>query len=152
MSKFLSAWVLMAVTMLSGCGLLPGKGSADYSRDQVRTEQSVRHGTVEGVREVTIEGTRSGVGALAGGALGGLAGSTIGQGRGSIAGAVAGAVLGGVGGAVAEQGVTKQKGVELEVKLDSGKSILVVQGADDHFKVGDPVRIISADGETRVTR
>jgi outer membrane lipoprotein SlyB len=148
----ISALVLLGLIGVGGCGLLPGQGSSDYSRDHARTEQTVRRGTIENVREVSIEGTRSGVGAVAGGALGGVAGSTVGRGRGAVAGAVVGAVLGGVGGAVAEQGVTKQKGLELEIKLDSGKSIIVVQAPDQQFKVGDQVRIISGGGDTRVTR
>ncbi len=143
---------LSAVVGLAGCGLLPGQGSGDYSRDQVRTEQSVRRGVVENIREVNIEGSRSGVGAVAGGAVGGIAGSTVGRGRGSAVGAVVGAVLGGVAGAATEQNVTKQKGLEIEVKLDSGKSIVVVQALDEKFAVGDSVRVISGGGATRVTR
>ncbi len=137
---------------LTGCGTVPGLGSKDYQREQVRGEQSVRVGVVDSIREVNIEGTRSGVGAVAGGAIGGVAGSTIGQGKGSIVGAVIGAVAGGVAGAVTEQAVTKQKGVELTVRLDNGQYVAITQAADETFLVGDAVKILGSGSASRVTR
>jgi len=75
----------------------------------------------------------------------------VGGGRGSIVGATVGAVLGGLGGAAAEEGVTRQRGLEITVKLDSGRMIAITQAADEEFRVGDRVRILSGGGTTRVT-
>ena len=149
-SKTMLGLVLLAG--LTACGTVPGLGSKDYQRDQVRGEQSVRVGVIDSVREVNIEGTRSGVGAAAGGVVGGVAGNTIGQGRGAVVGAVVGAVAGGIAGAVTEQAVTKQKGLELTVRLDNGQYIAVTQAADETFVVGDAVKILGSGGTSRVTR
>jgi len=141
---------LTVIALLSACAT--GVGGDDYSRDQTRREQTVRLGVVDSVREVKIEGTRSGVGAVAGGVVGGVAGSTVGQGRGSTVGAVLGSVAGGVAGQAAEQGATRQTGLEIMVKLDSGRLIAVTQAADESFKPGDRVRVLSDGATTRVAR
>ena len=138
------------IALLSACAT--GVGGDDYSRDQARREQTVRLGVVDSVREVKIDGTRSGVGAVAGGVVGGVAGSTVGQGRGSTVGAVLGSVAGGVAGQAAEQGATRQTGLEIMVKLDSGRLIAVTQAADESFKPGDRVRVLSDGATTRVAR
>ena len=138
-----------ALAMLGGCA--SGTGGKDYSRDQTRAVQEVQMGVVESVREVNIEGTKTPIGAGAGAVVGGVAGSTVGGGRGSIVGATVGAVLGGLGGAAAEEAVTRQKGVEITVKLDSGRMIAVTQAADEAFRVGDRVRVLSGGGATRVS-
>lgn len=106
---------------------------------------------IESVREVKIEGTKSGVGTTAGAVVGGVAGSTIGHGKGSVVGSVLGAVAGGVAGAVVEEGTTKQKGVEITVKLDGSRMLAITQAADEEFKAGDRVRILSGGGVMRVT-
>lgn len=142
---------LLAVTLAVLGGCASGTGGKDYSRDQTRAVQEVQMGVVESVREVNIEGTKTPIGAGAGAVVGGVAGSTVGGGRGSIVGATLGAVLGGLGGAATEEAVTRQKGVEITVKLDSGRMIAVTQAADEEFRVGDRVRILSGGGATRVS-
>jgi outer membrane lipoprotein SlyB len=137
-------------TVLTGCA--PGLGGSSYSRDQARREQTVRLGYVESVRDVKLEGTRSGVGPAAGAVVGGIAGSTVGAGRGSAVAAVIGAVAGGVAGQAAEQGVTGKRGVEVTVKLDNGQMVAIMQEADETFRPGDRVRILSDGATSRVTR
>ena len=143
------ALIAASTLLLAGCPA--GLGGKDYSRDQARIAQEVQMGLVEGVREVNIEGTKTPVGAGAGAVDGGEAGSTIGGGRGSIITTTVGALLGGVGGAVVEEAVTRQTGLEITVKLDSGRMIAVTQAADEEFRVGDRVRVLSGGGTTRVT-
>jgi outer membrane lipoprotein SlyB len=142
---------LLTTLLLSACA--GGLGSGDYERTQTRGVQEVQMGTVESVREVKIEGTKSGIGSTAGAVVGGVAGSDVGGGKGQIVGGVIGAVIGGVAGAAVEEGTTKQKGVEITVKLDGGRMIAVTQAAEPNeiFKVGERVRILSGGGVTRVT-
>jgi outer membrane lipoprotein SlyB len=144
------AIALVAVTVLSACAA--GQGANTYSRSQARTEQSVRMGTVESVRNVRLEGTRSPVGTIAGGAVGGVAGSSVGGGRGSTIGAILGAVAGGVVGSAIEEGATRKDGVEITIRLDNGNIIAITQEADETFRPGDRVRILSGGGTSRVTR
>lgn len=143
------ALITAAVVALTGCA--SGVGGKDYSRDQTRAVQEVQMGIVESVREVNIEGTKTPIGAGAGAVVGGVAGSTVGSGKGSMVGAALGAVLGGLGGAAAEEGITRQKGVEITVKLDSGRMLAITQAADEAFRVGDRVRVLSGSGATRVS-
>lgn len=144
-----SALVISALFTLAGCA--SGTGGKDYSRAQARSVQEVQMGIVESVRAVNIEGTKSPIGAGAGAVVGGVAGSTVGSGKGSVVGAAIGAVLGGLGGAAAEEAVTRDKGVEITVKLDSGRLLAVTQAADESFQVGDRVRVLSGGGATRVS-
>ena len=139
------------VTALTGCAA-PGLGGGSYSREQARREQTVRMGYVESVREVKLEGTRSGIGPGAGAVAGGIAGSSIGHGRGSALGAVAGAVVGGIAGQAVEQSATAKRGVEVTVKLDNGQMVAIMQEADETFRPGDRVRILSDGATSRVTR
>ncbi len=143
------AAAMLAVAALGGCA--SGTGGKDYSRAQTRAVQDVQLGVVESVREVNIEGTKTPIGAGAGAVVGGVAGSTVGSGKGSVVGAAVGAVLGGLGGAAAEEAVTRQNGVEITVKLDSGRLIAITQAADEEFRVGDRVRVLSGGGATRVS-
>lgn len=139
----------VAVLALTGCG--GSQSGSAYSRTQTRGEQHVRMGLVESVRIVTIEGTQSGVGTIAGGVIGGIAGSNVGQGRGSTVGSVLGAVLGGVAGQAIEEKTTKKDGLEITIKLDSGQIIAVTQEADEQFRTGERVRVLSGGGATRVS-
>jgi len=141
--------ILVATALLAGCA--GGLGGGDYERGQTRGVQEVQMGVVESVREVKIEGTKTGIGSTAGAVVGGVAGSEVGKGKGAIVGSVIGAVAGGVAGAAVEEGTTRQPGIEVTVRLDSGRMIAVTQAADEEFKVGERVRILSGSGVTRVT-
>jgi outer membrane lipoprotein SlyB len=143
--------ILVAATTVALAGCASSKSGSVYSREDARREATVRQGVVETVRSVTIEGTKSPIGAVAGGAVGGIGGSQIGHGAGSAAGAVVGAVAGGVLGAAAEEGLTRREGVEITVRLDNGELRAIVQEADEVFKPGERVRLISLRGETRVS-
>lgn len=144
------AGVIAASAFVTGCANT-SSGSV-YSGGQARQEQTVRMGVVESVRQVTIEGSKSGVGTIAGGAIGGVAGSNIGGGnRGSAVGTILGAVAGGLAGNAIEQGTTKKPGLEITVKLDNGELRAITQDADESFRPGERVRLLSGGGVTRVT-
>jgi outer membrane lipoprotein SlyB len=136
---------LLAVLLVSGVilgGCAESLSGSAYSRGQAREVMEVRMAVVESVRHVQIEGTRSGVGTAAGAVVGGVAGSNVGAGKGSTVGAVLGAVGGGLLGSALEQGT---------VKLDSGKLLAITQEADEEFRVGERVRILTGGGVTRVS-
>ena len=142
------ATLSMIVILLSGCA---SHSANVYSRDQALHEMTVRMGVVESARAITIDGTKSPIGAGAGAAIGGIAGSGMGGGRGSDVGSIIGAVAGGVAGAAIENSATRQNGLEITIKLDDGKYIAITQAADEVFKPGERVRILSGSGATRVT-
>ncbi|GAO36491.1 hypothetical protein SCT_1898 [Sulfuricella sp. T08] len=138
-----------SVAVLGGCASSMSGGA--YSRGQARQVQEVQMGVVESVRTVKIEGTQSPVGTGAGAVIGGIAGSNVGQGKGSTVGTILGAVAGGVAGSMIEEGVMSKAGLEITVKLDNGRMIAVTQEADEQFRVGERVRVLSGGGVTRVT-
>ncbi|MBK7541199.1 MAG: glycine zipper 2TM domain-containing protein [Candidatus Competibacteraceae bacterium] len=147
----------MAVVVMLASGLMLGGGCASslsggaYSRAQARGVQEVRLGYVESVRDVLIEGTQSGVGTMGGAALGGLAGSNLGKGNGRAAGAIGGAIVGGLVGSTIEQNATRQPGLEITVRLDSGRLLAITQAADEPFNRGDRVRLLTGyDGTARI--
>lgn len=144
--------VALALALVLGGCAYPRMGSGDYTPAGVRGEQSVRFGVVESVRLVRIDPRETGVGTAAGAALGGIAGSHAGSGSGQAVGAIAGAVIGGIIGQAIEQDANQRTGLEITVLLDSGKYIAVTQEADEPFRNGDRVRVLSGRGGTRVTR
>lgn len=148
----LMTWLFGALLVLGGCA--QGLTGDTYSRDQARTPQTVRMGTVESVRFVQIEGTRTIIGPGAGAAVGGIAGSSVGGGRGSMITSVIGAVAGGVAGAAAEEGFTRRQGIEITVREDDGNTRSYVQAVSDDisFAPGERVRIMTVNGESRVTK
>ena len=142
--------VFLVPALLTGCA--SGLGSGDYERREARRVQEVKMGVVESVRTVKLEGTESGVGTVAGGVVGGIAGSNIGGGKGSAIGAVLGAVAGGVAGKAVEEASTRKPGVEITVRLDSGRTVAVVQeDSGESFIRGDRVRMLESGGQARIT-
>ena len=149
-SALLVASFTVAALALTGCqSSLTGD---TYSRDEARTVQTVRMGTIESLRPVKIEGTKTPIGAGAGAVVGGVAGSTVGGGRGSIVAAVIGAVAGGLLGSATEEGLTRTQGVEITVREDDGSMRAYVQEVQENeiFRVGERVRIMSVNGTSRV--
>lgn len=143
---------LMSATLLvlAGCASQSSSGQV-YREGETMRAQTVQMGTVESVRQVSIQGKNSGVGGAAGTVIGGIAGSNVGKGRGAAVGAVIGAVVGGVVGQKTEDGIVTRPGLEITVELDSGGMRAYVQDADEVFKAGDRVRILSSGGTARVS-
>ncbi|HET8710384.1 MAG TPA: glycine zipper 2TM domain-containing protein [Spongiibacteraceae bacterium] len=146
----LAALISGTVLTVGGCASSL-KGDV-YSREDARTPQVVRMGTIEALRPVQLEGTKTPIGAAAGAAVGGIAGSSVGGGKGSYVAAIIGAVAGGLAGAAAEEGMTRTQGVEITVKEDSGPTRAYVQEVSpgEVFRVGERVRIMIVNGNSRV--
>ncbi len=149
--KDMSCFILGGFLLLCGCAA--STSGHVYTRAEARRTQTVQVGQVIDVREVLIEGTKSGIGTAAGGALGYVLGRSVGSGSGKDVATAAGAIGGAAAGAAAEEGITRHKGLEITVNLDTGQTVAVVQAADEMFSAGDRVRIVRGeDGTTRVVR
>lgn len=141
---------IICVSLITAC-MPESRSGTVYSRDQARTSHSVFYGTILRVEEVTIEGTQSGLGTIAGGAMGAALGSAVGGGSGRTIATVGGAIAGGAAGSAIEKNATTVAGFELEVELDNGEIIVVVQEQDAPYHVGDRVRVIKdSRGTTRI--
>jgi outer membrane lipoprotein SlyB len=149
-----TACALAAVCSLGLSGCASMNGSADvYDSMQTQREATVRMATVESVRPVSIDAD-SGVpfGALGGGALGAVAGSAFGGGRGSWLTGIIGGIAGAVAGNEVQSQMTRQNGLEITVRLANGDLRAITQARDGQmFYAGEPVRLLSSGGVTRVT-
>lgn len=141
MKKFFALFMVVALT---ACG-------ANLDLDRYETSgagnvNTVSEGVIISARPVTIATENGDVGQLAGGIIGGVAGGQIGDSAlTQTIGAVGGAVLGGYLGGKAQEGLSRQAGLEYIVKLDSGKTITLTQGDDVKFSVGQSVYVLDAD-------
>jgi outer membrane lipoprotein SlyB len=142
----------LLAAILAGCAN-PAPSGQVYSASQTQAEQIVRLGTIESIRNVAIANPETGVGTVAGAALGGLGGSQIGHGNGSAAVGILGAVAGGVIGNRLENQANTRPGLEITVRLESGELRAITQLADEPFRPGDRVRLLTdpSTGRTRVT-
>jgi len=61
-------------------------------------------------------------------------------------------VAGGVAGHSLEEITTRETGQEITVRLDNNRTISIVQGGAERFQPGERVRVLSGQGETRVSR
>lgn len=145
----LSLGALVAM-LLTAC-MSQSRSGRVYTQDQARTTHTVYYGTLLRVSEVTIEGSETGAGTLAGGAMGAALGSGVGSGSGKTMAVVGGAIVGALAGAAMEKEVKTVPAVELEVELDNGEILLVVQEKDAIYNVGDRVRLLrDAQGTARI--
>lgn len=128
--------------------------ASSFGGKQIRSAHIVEFGQVVSVKPVELEGNTTPIlGTIAGGAVGGVLGSLIGGGTGRVLSTVVGAGAGAIAGNIAERKITTQQGLEIEVKLDNGQIISIVQGADQSFSPGERVRVLRGnDGSARVSR
>ena len=145
----------LIAAMLAGSALAVAGGCAsfapqDYGYSEARTVESVVYGTIESVRPVRLNEDHGGVGSAAGAVIGGLAGNELGHGAGRAVTTILGAIGGGLAGNAIERNATAQSGTEIVVRLDSGASIAVVQGASEQFETGQRVRVLTGRGGSRV--
>ena len=141
----------MKTALIAGVVLLAGCAGSGYQTEPLPAEAE-RGGVVEEVRAVPLGDRGGGIaGAVIGGGVGAAAGSTVGSGRGSQAASVAGAVAGSIAGNVLAANAGRREGLEITVRLDNGRQILVLQAGGETFKAGERVRVIADKQGTRVT-
>ena len=128
MKRMLSISIAGALVALLLAGCAGSQSGSAYSTSQTRGEMHIRMGVVESVRTVIIEGS-----------------------RGSTVGSILGAVVGGIAGQAVEERANRKEGLEITIKLDNGQMIAVTQEADEAFRAGERVRVLSGSGATRVS-
>ncbi|MEC6899188.1 glycine zipper 2TM domain-containing protein [Photobacterium piscicola] len=151
-TKILAVVIIASTLGLAGCAANP-YGNA-YNVNDARQMQQVYYGTVVRTQAVTLNGNGNGIGTLAGGAIGGILGSGVGGGTGSEIAAIGGALLGGYLGNAAGNQVTKHNGVNLTIRMDSGRTVSIVQQVNPQviFHEGERVQVnLSDNGTSRVT-
>lgn len=141
----------LSALVLGGCAA--GLGSGDYQRSEARRAMNIEFGVVDSVRAVQLEGTKTPIGSATGAVIGGVGGSRIGGGSGQVIAGVLGAVAGGMAGSAVEEGITRQAGIEVTVRLESGRYVAVVQADEgENFRPGERVRVLRDGSRSRVSR
>jgi outer membrane lipoprotein SlyB len=151
--RTISTVVVVVAAFVTGCQST-NQGSKTYKSSQTQRAQSVQYGTVLAVADVTIAPDSTAGGAVGGAVVGGILGHAI-TGRSSSSTRRVGATLGAVGGAAAGSAAARtggtKPGVEIEVELDDGRVMVIVQEKDDEYAVGDKVRVLTlSDRSMRV--
>ncbi len=124
------------------------------SASQAQQVQNVTYGTVLSVRPVQIQGGNDEniAGAIGGAVLGGFLGNTVGGGTGRSLATAAGAVAGGLVGQEAQGALNRSNGVQMEIREDSGRTIVVTQKQDaTRFSVGQRVALIGNGNQVSVS-
>lgn len=146
--------MLIIALGLAGCTNTSNLSGDVHSASTAGRVQQVYYGTLVHVRAVQIQAgdENNALGAVAGGVLGGLAGSTVGGGSGRRLTTATGAVAGGMAGQGIQGRMNLVQGVELEIRLDDGRMLMVVQRqGPTRFSAGQRVAISSSGGQTTVS-
>jgi outer membrane lipoprotein SlyB len=153
LSRILIVAPLLALS-LSGCINSSRYAGDVYQASGAKTLQTVAYGTVTHVRPVVLQAgeDHNVAGSLGGAVLGGFLGNTVGGGRGRSLATAAGAVAGGMAGQKIQGEMNQEQGVELEIRKDDGKTVMVVQKqGSDTFTVGERVALASDGHQVTVS-
>lgn len=153
MNRSILTAISISLLTLGLAGCVSGLQGSTYSRSEARQVQEVEFGTVLSTNPVVIEGKQSGAGQLPGAIIGGVAGSSVGEGKGQQIFTILGAVGGAVVGSMIEEQATRTQGLELTIKMDSGKTLSIVQEVDNVnvFREGQRVRVLTQGALARVS-
>ena len=153
MNRSMLTAISISLLTLGLTGCVSGLQGSTYSRSEARQVQEVEFGTVLSTNPVVIEGKQSGAGQLPGAIIGGVAGSSVGEGKGQQIFTILGAVGGAVVGSMIEEQATRSQGLELTIKMDSGKTLSIVQEVDNVnvFREGQRVRVLTQGALARVS-
>ena len=140
--KKIALAILISLTLV-GCANEDIYGGNVYSGTQAKEARSISYGTIVSTRPVKIQSDNQGVvGTIGGGAIGGIAGSAIGGGTGRALATAVGAVAGAVVGSKVEEKANQVSAIEMVIRKDDGKEIVVVQKAEANLVPGARVRIV----------
>lgn len=151
--KYLLPIAAMSLLTLAGCTNTSPYSGDVYSDQQTKSAQNVTYGTLVSVRPTKIQADSRTGGLLGGGTgalIGGVLGNQVGGGSGRKIATAAGAIGGAMAGTKVEDNANLIDAVELEVRTENGKDLVVVQKADRRFQAGDRVRLIGTGSNVSV--
>ena len=148
MKKLGLATALLSSLVMAGCAQTDIYSGSVYSGQQAKEARSISYGTIVSVRDVKIQAESPGViGSVGGGVLGGIAGSTVGGGTGRAIASAVGAIAGAMAGSTIEEKANQVSSLEMVIRKDDGKEIVVVQKKEDGFVAGKRVRIVGSNAD-----
>lgn len=145
---FVFALAAICFSAATGCYT----ASSNVSRGTLNQAGRQTEGTVEAVKEVIIDGRQTRVGQIGGASVGAAAASGgLGRGTAGALGAAGAGVVGMVVGQKVEEFLTRKRGQEIVVRLDEGRTIVIVQEVPPGFQPGDRVAVLDTGINARVT-
>ena len=142
--------VMLPLFILTAC-TSPNPYGNSYSSSETRTIQQVYYGTLVKIEPTTIDASTqtNAIASIAGAAVGAILGSKVGGGKGKDIATIGGGLLGSYAASKGTQTLGKTNGVNLTIKLDSGKVISIVQAVNPQqiFRVGEAVQV-NVEGNT----
>ena len=139
----------MVGMVLAGCRM-PSGGTTLPSGSMGQTS-TVEEGVILSVQEVTIEGNTNILATVGGAVVGYGVGNLFGGGRGRTLARAVGTAGGAAAGAAASKSASTQNALQIEVELDSGGAVTIIQQSDRIFRPGDEVKVLrNSDGTARV--
>lgn len=135
------ALALAAGLVASGCATYYHGPGYVHPHEVGRVHHS-ELGTVKGYREVLVRSDGHGgaiIGAVTGGGVGAALGGDAG---GSLAGGLIGALIGGVIGSEIERSGSEHPAIDYLIRMDSGRTIRVIQARGRVFPPGARVRVL----------
>ena len=139
MKKLGLATALLSSLVMAGCAQTDIYSGSVYSGQQAKEARSISYGTIVSVRDVKIQAESPGVI----GTVGGGSGRAIASAVGAIAGAMAGSTI--------EEKANQVSSLEMVIRKDDGKEIVVVQKKEDGFVAGKRVRIVGSNADLNVS-
>ncbi len=146
-----AASLAVALTM-SACVSNGNRPNNQYNQYQSNNYQSYP-GVVTSVRPFEVDDSNmatKGAGVVGGAALGALLGNQVGRGKGKTLATIAGGAAGAYGGMVAADAMTKKRGNEIRVRLDSGNEVTVMQEGQTSVYYNQRVRVIETNAGLQV--
>ncbi len=148
----LKLFAIAALFLLVGCAEMQQMGGPKYGdTGGAVASQTDRNGKVASIDIVKVdEDYKLGLGTAVGAVAGGLLGSQIGEGRGSTVATVLGAAAGAAAGTAVESKMKKKDAQQVNVQMDTGGRVTVVQPVDGRLATGMKVRVEGSGESARV--
>lgn len=152
MKKITLAALVLASLVSVGCANKDIYSGNVYTGNQSKSERAISYGTIVSSRPVAIQAPENGViGPVGGGIIGGILGSKVGGGTGAAIATTVGAIAGAAVGSTVEQKANQVSSLELVIRKNDGKEIVVVQKADPTLVPGARVRIVGSGSAVNVS-
>lgn len=142
---------VVGLAVLAGGCSSPSSSRPVYGAGEVNQVQTQELGTIISVEAVTIEGD-TGQRTSMGQSVGSSVGRTIARGGDPVtaaAGAV-GSVVGSIAGTSVERVASRREGQKIQVAMDDGTTITVVQENNPPFVGGERIRLVKTGSRARV--
>lgn len=152
MRRFLILLIIGLSLLAFGCST--PQSPSTYRSSNLNQAYSVQYAVITGIKALTIDRDLEGAGSGGGALLGGVAGAQFGGGaKEQIAAGLAGVVIGGLVGNEIERQQSKVPVYEIILRLLDGREMVVVQGQEQQFVVGERVRVVRDNqGQTFVSK